>query len=97
MSSRVRGSNRLWVAGLGLLCGIFFWWGTKASSKQMQAALRDSTERSEIQRGLVKKKEMEWLALAQQLHDGPVQDLYGLSYPSSTYRRRCRIKPAWFA
>jgi signal transduction histidine kinase len=80
MSSRVRGSNRLWVAGLGLFCGIFFWWGTKASSKQMRTALLDISERSEIQRGLVKKREMERLELAQQLHDGPVQDLYGLSY-----------------
>jgi PAS domain S-box-containing protein len=42
--------------------------------KQMQAELE------EVQRRLIDSGEAERLHLAQELHDGPVQDLYGVSY-----------------
>ncbi len=51
------------------------------------AMLEDITERkqmeadlSELQRRLTEGREAERLHLAQELHDGPVQDLYGFSY-----------------
>lgn len=51
------------------------------------AAIRDITHRrqmeaelAEVQRRLIENIEAERLSLAQELHDGPVQDLYGISY-----------------
>jgi len=51
------------------------------------AAIRDITQRkqmeaelAEVQRRLIENIEAERLSLAQELHDGPVQDLYGISY-----------------
>jgi signal transduction histidine kinase len=80
MFSKDKASNGLWIAGLGLFWGIIIGWGIKDRSKQRQTVLLDIAERSEIQRWLIQRREMERLHLAQQLHDGPVQDLYGLSY-----------------
>src|SRR5687768_16849484 len=80
MFSKDRASNGLWIAGLGLFWGIIIGWGIKDRSNQKRTVLLDITERSEIQRWLIQRREMERLQLAQQLHDGPVQDLYGLSY-----------------
>ena len=45
-----------------------------SEQKQAQAEL------AEVQSRLIDSKEMERLHLAQELHDGPVQDLYGLAY-----------------
>lgn len=80
MSFKGRASNGLWIAGLGLLWGIILGWGIEGRSNQRRTDLLDTTEHSEIQRRLIQRREMERLHLAQQLHDGPVQDLYGLSY-----------------
>jgi PAS domain S-box-containing protein len=51
------------------------------------AAIRDITDRkqmeaelAEVQRRLIENIEAERLSLARELHDGPVQDLYGISY-----------------
>jgi PAS domain S-box-containing protein len=51
------------------------------------AAIRDISERkqmeaelAEVQRRLIENIEAERLSLAQDLHDGPIQDLYGISY-----------------
>ena len=55
------------------------------------AAIRDATERklienelSEVQRRLIDSTEAERLYLAQELHDGPIQDLYGVSFELSS-------------
>jgi signal transduction histidine kinase len=45
--------------------------------KQMQAEL------TEVQRRLIESIEADRLYLAQELHDGPIQDLYGVSYQLS--------------
>jgi len=37
-------------------------------------------EMREMQRRLTESREAERLHLAQELHDGPIQDLYGLTY-----------------
>jgi PAS domain S-box-containing protein len=57
------------------------------------AAIRDATERklienelSEVQRRLIDSTEAERLYLAQELHDGPIQDLYGVSFELSSLR-----------
>jgi two-component system sensor histidine kinase DegS len=68
------------LAGLGLLMGIFFRWGREDRSNQAGKVLPDMAERSALQRRLIQRREMERLQLAQQLHDGPVQDLYALSF-----------------
>jgi PAS domain S-box-containing protein len=51
------------------------------------AIIRDITDRkqmedelAEVRHRLVKSREAERLHLAQELHDGPIQDLYGMSY-----------------
>ena len=51
------------------------------------SVIRDITERNEmeaelaeVQRRLTESREAERLHLAQELHDGPIQDLYGISY-----------------
>jgi len=51
------------------------------------SVIRDITERkemetelAEVQRRLTASREAERLHLAQELHDGPIQDLYGISY-----------------
>ncbi len=45
-------------------------------SKEKQIAL----EKREVQRRLLQGREQERLALAQELHDGPLQDIIGISY-----------------
>jgi len=45
-----------------------------AERKEMEAEL------AEVQRRLTDSREAERLHLAQELHDGPIQDLYGISY-----------------
>ena len=81
MTAKDRASNGLWIAGLGLLWGIIMGWGIEGrSTNQRRTDLLDITEHSKIQHRLIQRREMERLHLAQQLHDGPVQDLYGLSY-----------------
>jgi PAS domain S-box-containing protein len=45
-----------------------------SNRKQMEADL------SEVQRRLIDAREIERLHLAQELHDGPLQDLYGVTY-----------------
>jgi len=47
--------------------------------KQMEA------EMGELHRRLMEEREEERLHLAQELHDGPIQDLYGLSYSLKAY------------
>ena len=54
------------------------------------AAIRDISERkemeaelAEVQRRLIENIEAERLSRAQELHDGPIQDLYGISYSSN--------------
>jgi PAS domain S-box-containing protein len=51
------------------------------------SAIRDITERkrieaelAEVQRRLIERVEAERLHLSQELHDGPIQDLYGMTY-----------------
>jgi len=80
MFAKDRASNGLWIAGLGLLWGIILGWGIEGRSTKRRTDLLDITEHSKIQHRLIQRREMERLHLAQQLHDGPVQDLYGLSY-----------------
>jgi len=57
---------------------------------QTLAAIRDASERkqiemelAEVQRRLIDSTEAERLYLAQELHDGPIQDLYGVSFELS--------------
>jgi signal transduction histidine kinase len=47
---------------------------------------RVEAELAEMQRRLIESVEAERLKLAQELHDGPMQDLYGLSYQLQTLR-----------
>jgi signal transduction histidine kinase len=44
------------------------------------------TELAELQRRLIDSTEAERLALAQELHDGPMQDLYGITYQMDAIR-----------
>jgi len=50
------------------------------SSRQMEAEL------AEVQRRLIDNTEAERLRLSQELHDGPMQDLYGLSFQMEMLR-----------
>jgi signal transduction histidine kinase len=47
---------------------------------------RVEAELAELQRRLIESVEAERLQLAQELHDGPMQDLYGLAYQLQTVR-----------
>jgi PAS domain S-box-containing protein len=57
---------------------------------QIAERLRAEAELSEVQRRLAKGGEDERLHLAQELHDGPVQDLYGISYRLAELRHALR-------
>lgn len=48
---------------------------------------RMETELIELQQRLIDSTEAERLNLAQELHDGPLQDLYGLTYQMDTFRQ----------
>ncbi|HXW01508.1 MAG TPA: PAS domain-containing sensor histidine kinase [Anaerolineae bacterium] len=49
--------------------------------KQVEEQIRQSQrERAELQRRLIEGREAERLQLAQELHDGPIQELYGIIY-----------------
>ena len=63
------------------------------NAKLLQAMQNELTERkrmeaelTEIQRRLIESIEAERLQLAQELHDGPMQDLYGLTYQIDSLR-----------
>ena len=49
-------------------------------------SLRMQAELAEVQRRLIDSTESERLQLAQELHDGPMQELYGLTYHLETLR-----------
>lgn len=51
-------------------------------------------ELAEMRRRLTESREAERLHLAQELHDGPVQDLYGLSYRLAALRAEVHAKSA---
>jgi PAS domain S-box-containing protein len=65
--SLVRGSNGEPQFAIGMLEDI-------TERKQMEAEL------AELQRRLMEGRESERLQLARELHDGPIQDLYGISF-----------------
>ena len=65
--SLVRGSNGEPKFAIGMLEDI-------TERKQMEAEL------AELQRRLMEGRETERLQLARELHDGPIQDLYGISF-----------------
>lgn len=46
---------------------------------------RKSTELDEVQRKLLESAEMERISLARELHDGPLQDLYGATFALQDY------------
>ena len=57
--------------------------------------LEDITDRkqieqeiAELQRRLMEGREAEWLQFARELHDGPVQDLYGISFLLKAFSER---------
>jgi PAS domain S-box-containing protein len=65
--SLIRGSNGEPQFAIGMLEDI-------TERKQMEAEL------AELQRRLMEGRETERLQLARELHDGPIQDLYGISF-----------------
>jgi PAS domain S-box-containing protein len=70
--SLVRGHNEQPKFAIGMLEDV-------TERKQMEAEL------AELQRRLMEGRETERLQLAQELHDGPVQDLYGISFLLKAY------------
>lgn len=56
-----------------------------SESKQMEADL------AELRRRLMEGREAERLHLAQELHDGPVQDLYGLTFQLKAFRQELPV------
>ncbi len=54
-------------------------------SRQKQA----QAELSEVRRRLAQSREDAWLLLAQELHDGPIQDLYGINFQMQSLAQVC--------
>lgn len=65
---------------LGTVNGAIAIFQDMTQRKQAEAEMRRDAARIEVQRHLIQFREMERLDIAQDLHDGPLQELIGIAY-----------------